>query len=144
MVGAMGGPSSEVESSVLIVVVEDNDDDARLTTRALKQLSPRPLITLVEDGAKAIELLTGPEALKPDLILLDLKLPKVNGLEVLKEVKEDKIVGATPVIVLTSSDEPSDVSRARELGCVEYLCKPVDWREYLSLVSETVTRCLPS
>lgn len=126
-----------------VVVVEDNDDDARMTTMALRKIDPAPTITVVTDGAQAIEALTGSEAERPRVVLLDLKLPKVHGLEVLQAVKSDPEAREIPVLVLTSSDEPSDVARARELGCAEYLCKPVDWDAYMRIVCRSAARYLP-
>jgi two-component system response regulator len=117
-----------------VVIVEDNEDDARMTTMALRGIEPRPSVTVLVDGAKALEHLLGEDRLRPQLVLLDLKLPKVHGLDVLAALKGDVDCHDLPVLVLTSSDEPSDVKRAQTLGCQGYLCKPVDWKEYLKLV----------
>ena len=125
-----------------VIVVEDSDDDARITMRGLHKVQPQPSVELIVDGASAIEQLTRDTSVHPRLVFLDLKLPKVHGLEVLEAMRSTPECKDTPVVVLTSSDEPRDVNRARELGCSEYLTKPVDWSEYVDLVCTTAARFL--
>ena len=132
-----------------VIVVEDNEDDAAITMRGLGKVYPTLLVDLIVDGASAITRLTDREAERPELVFLDLKLPKVNGLDVLAAIRSAGATKELPVVVFTSSDEPRDVSRARELGCIAYLTKPIDWDEYIRLVCQTAAglipgaRCLP-
>jgi two-component system response regulator len=125
-----------------VIIVEDNEDDARITIMALERLVPKPSVAVVCDGAEALIHLIGEQAPKPKLVLLDLKLPKVHGLEILEEMKADPVAREIPVIMLTSSDEPRDIERAQELGCDAYVSKPVDWEEYIKIVCHTVARYL--
>ena len=127
-----------------IVVVEDTLDDAEMTMRALSQCIPAPTSTLARDGSEALELLTGEEACRPDLIFLDLKLPKVSGLELLRILKESPDTRATPAVVLTSSDEPGDIAKATALGADEYILKPMNWEEYAEVICQVVSKYLPS
>jgi|GEM_PF-1381722 len=126
-----------------VVVVEDNEDDARITLMALRRLEPRPKVELIVDGAAAVEALVDKHALYPRLVLLDLKLPRVHGLDVLQAIRGDEKTRGMSVVMLTSSSEPSDVARANELGCQGYLTKPIDWQEYLTLVCEAAAKFLP-
>jgi len=127
-----------------VIVVEDNDNDARMTVMALKKIQPSLTVQVIVDGALAVEALTGPRALRPRLVFLDLKLPKIGGLEVLRAIKADPTSSGLTVMVLTSSDEPKDVARAHELRCDRYLCKPIDMHEYLQVVREAATPFLMS
>lgn len=118
---------------VEILLVEDNPLDAELTMTALQGSKVANNITWVKDGAQALEYLfrTGEFAERPDvpprLILLDLKMPKVNGIEVLKAVKADARTRRIPVVVMTSSEEESDVARTYDLGVNSYVVKPLDF-----------------
>ena len=126
-----------------VVVVEDNENDAMMTTRALKNVEPPLKVTVLEDGECAVTSLTGPNDIKPDLIFLDLKLPKVHGLEVLKALKLDAAARGVPVLVLSSSDEPKDIETATQLGCEGYLRKPITWPEYRHVVCDSAVKFLP-
>jgi len=128
---------------VEILLVEDNPNDAELTLRALSKYNLTNKIHVVNDGAKALEYMfaTGEYAgreidKKPKMILLDLKLPKVDGLEVLREVKSDERTKTTPVIVLTSSTEERDIVESYELGVNSYIAKPVEFDKFIDAVSE--------
>jgi len=125
-----------------VVVVEDNEDDARITLMALRKLVPPPKVHLILDGADAVEALVKQQSCRPRLVLLDLKLPRVHGLDVLRAIRADERARKLPVVLLTSSNEPVDVKFATEIGCQGYLTKPIDWKEYLNLVCETAVRFL--
>lgn len=125
-----------------IVVVEDNEDEALLTTMALAKILPRPTVLVIPDGEQALIRLQGEAGLRPQLLLLDLKLPKVHGLDVLAALKADPTTSDIAVVILTSSDHPSDIERAQALGCNEYLCKPIDWQKYVELVCNATVQYL--
>ena len=118
---------------VEILLVEDNPLDAELTMTALQGSRVANNITWVKDGAQALEYLfrTGEFVNRPDvpprLVLLDLKMPKVNGIEVLKAVKADERTRRIPVVVMTSSEEESDVAKTYDLGVNSYVVKPLDF-----------------
>ena len=125
-----------------ILLVEDNPADAELAMRALKKGKLANHITWVKDGAEALEFIfrTGAYAGLPDqhpkLILLDLKLPKVDGIEVLRRLKADDRTKHTPVVMLTSSQEERDVVETYKLGVNSYIVKPVDFSTFVHAVSE--------
>jgi len=115
-----------------------------MTMRALGRLNPPPTIKLVRDGSEALEDLVGSKSLKPEMVFLDLKLPKVHGLEVLKAVRSDPETQNTVVVILTSSDDPNDIARAKQLGANEYIRKPIDWEEYVHLLCAAAEKYLKS
>lgn len=119
---------------VEILVVEDNPDDVTLTLRALSRHNLANRVHVVRDGAEALLYLRAHQ--HPRVVLLDLKLPKVSGLEVLKEVKSDPLLRSIPIVVLTSSREEPDIKTAYELGANSYIVKPVDFEQFVSAVSE--------
>jgi len=125
-----------------ILLVEDNPTDAELTMRALRKGNLANHITWVKDGAEALEFIFrgGTYAGRPDqnprLILLDLKLPKVDGIEVLKRLKADDRTRAIPVVMVTSSAEGRDVAESYQLGVNSYVVKPVEFDAF----SETVAK----
>jgi len=128
---------------VEILLVEDSESDAELTIRALKKRNLTNNLEHVKDGAEALEFIfgTGKYAgrnieIKPKVILLDLKLPKVDGFEVLKRLKSDKQACMIPVVILTSSTEERDVVQSYKLGVNSYISKPVDFNKFLDAVSE--------
>jgi CheY-like chemotaxis protein len=128
---------------VEILLIEDNPHDAELTLRALKQRNLANQVFVCRDGAEALEFFfgDGPSGLRdigvvPKVILLDLKLPKVDGLEVLKRLKEDEQTKTVPVVVLTSSREEPDIARAYRLGANSYIVKPVDFEAFARAVSD--------
>ncbi len=131
---------SVTENAVDILVVEDDPNDAELTLRALRALA-NP-IKLVEDGEQALQFLFGDgrdralAAPAPRVVFLDLKLPKVDGLEVLRRIKQDARTRTIPVVMLTSSREESDVVESYHLGANSYVVKPVDFDEFMSAVSQ--------
>ena len=119
-----------------ILLVEDNPDDEALTLRALKKHMPHSVM-VARDGAEALDYLLGTgcyaereQGPSPILILLDLKLPKVNGLEVLRRVREDGRTRSIPVIIFTSSTEEQDIFDSYRLGANSYIRKPVDYSQF--------------
>lgn len=122
-------------SAMGIVLIEDNPDDELLTLRAFKKSKFANPVTVARDGAEAIELLLGPNRVEAGLILLDLRLPKIHGLEVLERLRADPRTKLVPVVVLTSSAEEPDLRRAYSLGANSYVRKPVDFAEFLEKAS---------
>lgn len=118
------------DPSKLILLVEDDPDHELLTIRALKRSNIQHGIAIARDGAEAIDLLFGPNAIKPVVILLDLKLPKVEGLDVLRRIREDDATRMLPVVILTSSDEERDLVRGYQLGVNSYIRKPVNFDDF--------------
>jgi chemotaxis family two-component system response regulator Rcp1 len=121
-----------------ILLVEDNPGDVRLTREALKDAKVSNTLHVVEDGVSAIDYLhRNPpfgEAPRPDLILLDLNLPRKNGREVLAEIKSDDRFKAIPVVILTTSQAEEDVLRAYNLHANCYITKPVDFTQFTTIV----------
>ncbi len=119
-----------------ILLVEDNPKDAELTMAALARCQLLNDVTHVRDGVEALEYLRcqgryeGAMHGGPVVVLLDLKLPKLNGLEVLKEIRTDRALSSTPVVMLTSSREEQDLIRSYELGVNAFVVKPVDFKEF--------------
>jgi len=113
-----------------ILLVEDDPDHELLTIRALKRSNIANHVTVARDGAEAIEILFAEGAKLPQVILLDLKLPKVEGLEVLRRIRESEATRMLPVVVLTSSDEERDLVRSYQLGVNSYIRKPVNFNDF--------------
>jgi CheY-like chemotaxis protein len=128
---------------VEILLVEDNPDDIELTLHALRQEKVANRIEVVRDGEEALDFLfcRGPYAQRsfeqaPRVVLLDLKLPKVEGMEVLREIKKDPRTRAIPVVILTTSRDESDVVNGYHLGANGYVQKPVDFDNFRHLVKQ--------
>jgi len=122
-------------NSATILLVEDNPDDVALTLRALKSHKIGNEVVVLEDGEQALDYLFGSNGGTaaddlPALVLLDLKLPKVTGLEVLQHIRADERTRVLPVVVLTSSGEERDVVESYSLGANSYVRKPVDFLEF--------------
>jgi two-component system, response regulator len=129
--------------SIDILLVEDNPSDAELTLHALKKCKLANHILHVRDGAEALDFLfcrgeysARDERARPVLVLLDLKLPKLDGLQVLKQIKNDARTRAIPVILLTSSKEESDMATGYKLGVNSYIQKPVNFAEFQEVVRQ--------
>jgi len=127
----------------VILLVEDNIDDETLTLRALSKSKILNKIVVARDGAEALDYLFGTGAyqgrdtsLQPHLILLDLKLPKIDGLEVLKRLRADQRTALLPVTVLTTSNEEKDVITSYQLGVNSYVRKPVDFESFMEAVRQ--------
>lgn len=126
----------------VILLVEDNPDDEMLTIRALKKQNIENEVIVAHDGAEAIEYLFGQGAFAsrnvndlPQVILLDLKLPKLNGLDVLKRIRADERTKSIPVVMLTTSNEENDIIESYSLGANSYVQKPVDFMEFAKAVN---------
>lgn len=113
-----------------ILLVEDNPDDEALTLRAFRKNNIKNEIVVARDGAVALELLLDPKKPLPGMVLLDLKLPKVDGLEVLKRLRADERTRLIPTIILTSSKEEQDLIAGYSLGANSYIRKPVDFEKF--------------
>ena len=121
-------------NEIPILLVEDNLDDEELTLRAFSKTGFANPITVARDGAEALELLIGSRALPFGLVLLDLRLPKVHGLEVLQRIRNDERTRLVPVVVLATSEEDPDLKRAYSYGANSYVRKPVDFSEFLKAI----------
>ena len=126
-----------------ILLVEDNPDDIKLTLRALKKNNIFNSVVVVEDGVEALDYLhgTGPYTdrdldVMPQLILLDLKMPRLDGLEVLQRIRDNDLTRLLPVVVLTTSNEDVDRLQSYTLGANSYIRKPVDFNQFLQAVQQ--------
>jgi CheY-like chemotaxis protein len=124
------------DPNIEILLVEDNPKDVELTLHALRKNNLANRVHVARDGQEALDLFFGPaadgHAPKPKLVLLDLKLPKVNGLEVLRRLKSDARTKAIPVVVMTSSTVETDMVESYNLGVNSYLRKPIDFNEFVA------------
>ena len=130
-------------SDVEILLVEDNPNDAELALRALKKNNLANKIHHVKDGAEALEFIFARGAYsgrnignKPKVVFLDLKLPKVDGLEVLRKIKSDERTRIIPIVVLTSSHEERDMVESYKFGVNSYIVKPVDFDKFMKAVAD--------
>ena len=126
--------------AVDILLIEDNPHDVELTLRALRRHNLANNVVVMKDGAEALDFFFGSGNREienvPKVVLLDLKLPKVDGLEVLRRIKSDERTKVIPVVVLTSSQEEQDVVESYNLGVNSYLVKPVDFDQFIDSVSQ--------
>ncbi|MCD4770742.1 MAG: response regulator [Bacteroidales bacterium] len=130
-------------STIEIILVEDNLSDAEMTLDALKRKNLGNILRVIEDGAEALDYFFNrgdysdkKASNNPKLILIDLKLPKVSGLEVLRELKSNKKTKNIPVVILTSSSEDSNIKTAYELGANSFIVKPVDFDQFCKAVGD--------
>ena len=129
---------------VIILLVEDNPDDAALTLRALEKNDiANSMVKVANNGVEALDYLFGTgefdgrdTSAQPELILLDLKMPKMDGIEVLRRLRQDDRTRLLPVVVLTSSDEKDDIVKIYNLGANSYIRKPVDFDEFTEAVRQ--------
>lgn len=126
-----------------ILLVEDNPDDVALTLRALKKNNIANEVIVANDGVEALDYLFGTGAYAgrdvnkiPEVVLLDLKLPKIDGLEVLERLRKDERTKIAPVVILTSSKEEQDLVRSYKLGANSYIRKPVDFTQFSEAVRQ--------
>jgi DNA-binding response OmpR family regulator len=131
------------EGKKVILLVEDNQDDELLTIRALKENNIKNEVIVAHDGVEALEYLFGTGAhegrgpgIMPQIILLDLKLPRLEGLEVLRRLRADARTALLPVVILTSSREEQDLIEGYKLGANSYICKPVDFDQFAEAVRQ--------
>lgn len=127
-----------VDGSRIILLIEDNPDDVELTRRALSRSNVANELVVVTDGAEALDYLfargeyaTRDMRVTPEVVLLDLKLPKVDGLEVLRRIRSDERTRLLPVVILTSSNQENDIKDSYELGANSYVRKPVDFEQFV-------------
>jgi two-component system response regulator len=123
----------------LILLIEDNPDDEALTLRALKKNDIQTEVRVARDGQEALDYFFGADGLvnpKPTVVLLDLMLPKVNGLEILRRIREDERTNTQPVVILTSSKEEQDILKSYKLGANSYIRKPVDFAQFTEAVRQ--------
>lgn len=128
---------------VEILIVEDNPHDAEMALRALKKNNLTNKVLVVHDGEEALDFVfargkfsSRQKSPRPKMILLDLKLPKIDGLEVLREIKSNAVTKAIPVVMLTSSKEESDLVKSYELGVNSYIVKPVDFDKFVDAIRD--------
>jgi two-component system, response regulator len=128
---------------IVVLLVEDNDDEAELAIRELKKNNLANDLLRVNDGEEALEFIFGTGRYEgrdvecpPKVILLDLKMPKVDGIEVLRAVRYDERTKKIPVVVLTSSNEEKDIVSAYELGVNSYIVKPIDFQKFSNSIKE--------
>jgi two-component system response regulator len=121
-----------------ILLIEDNGDDEQLALRAMRQCEVMNVVRVARDGAEALDMLFGSRVSgsMPDLILLDLKLPKISGMEVIRRIRSEPSACLEPVVVLSSSDEARDISESYALGANSYIQKPVDFDEFIDAVKQ--------
>jgi len=127
----------------VILLVEDNPDDEALTLRALKQNNIKNKVVVARDGVEAVDYLLGngahagrDTAILPEVVLLDLKLPKLDGFEVLRRIRADERLKLLPVVILTSSKEEQDLINGYKLGANSYIRKPVDFTQFTDAVKQ--------
>ena len=132
-----------MSEKTIILLVEDNPDDEELAVRALKKNHVLNNVVVVRDGVEALDYLFGSGKYEgrdiseqPQVVLLDLKLPKVDGMEVLRRIREDERTKFLPVVVLTSSSEEKDLVESYKLGANSYIRKPVDFKQFTEAVQQ--------
>jgi two-component system response regulator len=130
-------------TEVTILIVEDSPDDVELMMRALKQNNLANQVQICEDGQEALDYLfcegahaQRSECKSPKVVFLDLKLPKVDGLEVLRRIKSNESTKTVPIVIVTSSQEEPDLQECYRLGANSYVVKPVDFDSFLKVISD--------
>jgi len=130
-------------NSKIILLAEDNPDDVKLTLRALKKSNILNDVVIAEDGVEALDYLFGTgkfagrdTSVKPQLVLLDLKMPRLDGLEALQRIRSDERTALLPVVILTTSNEDRDRIESYKLGANSYIRKPVDFNQFVNAVQQ--------
>lgn len=123
-----------MESSNIILLIEDNIDDERLTLRALRKNNIMNEVVVAGDGEQALKYLEDPASLLPAVVVLDLKLPRLSGLEVLEKIRGNPRTALIPTVVLTSSDDEAQVDKAYRSGANSFIRKPTDAEEFSEMV----------
>jgi len=123
-----------MRSTKPIMLVEDDEVDQMTVQRALKDIHVTNRLDIASDGAEALELLRDDARERPGVILLDLNMPKMNGIEFLRAVKQDAVLRRIPVVVLTTSEEEQDKVGSFDLGVAGYMLKPVDYHQFVEVV----------
>ncbi len=135
-----GNRMKETSRKCPILLVEDNEDDIMITKRALEKGQVKNNLYVTRDGEEALDFLRRRgryrDAPRPGFVLLDLKMPKLDGFEVLSEIKKDRDLKSIPVVVLTTSGRDEDVEQSYALGCNNYIVKPVSFEKFIKTVIE--------
>ncbi|MCW3016978.1 MAG: two-component system response regulator [Solirubrobacterales bacterium] len=121
---------------ITVLLVEDDPGDVLLIREAFVDHKLENTLLVASDGVEALELLRSPDCQRPDLVLLDLNLPRKDGREVLREIKADEALRAIPVVVLTTSDAEEDILRSYDLHANAYVTKPVDFERFIDVVRQ--------
>jgi CheY-like chemotaxis protein len=129
-------PTGEITAAIEILLVEDNPADVRLTVEVFKQAKLANVLHVAEDGETALAMLRDPARPRPDLILLDLNLPGIDGREVLQEIKSDPALLSIPVCVLTTSRAEHDIHHAYQRHSNCYIVKPVDLNQFIRVIQQ--------
>jgi CheY-like chemotaxis protein len=136
----MTGTSRADGTPIEVLLVEDDPGDVLMTQEAFEEHKVRNHLTVVSDGAEALSYLRREgryaDAVRPDLILLDLNLPRRDGREVLEEIKQDELLGRIPVVVLTTSSADEDIMRSYQLHANAYVTKPVDFDRFIAVIRQ--------
>lgn len=135
-----GGAAGADAEGTDILLVEDNPSYVELTLRALRELAKdRVRIDIAEDGERAISMLLAPEsARKPRLVILDIKLPKIGGIEVLRQLRADARTRYVPIVMLTSSRVPNDITESYRLGANSFVVRPMNFPAYLRVLGDII------
>jgi CheY-like chemotaxis protein len=132
--------TAPLPSPIELLLVEDDDNDIRITQRALARSAMRARIEVVRDGQAALDYVQGKAPYegrrRPQLVLLDISLPKMNGIEVLRTIKADPALRSIPVLMLTTSARPEDVATAYAHGANGYVCKPIHFARFVEVVAD--------
>jgi len=128
------------ERPIHILLAEDDDNDVRITRRAIKKGGLAATIDVARDGQEALDVLFRrppfDDAARPDLVSLDINLPKINGIEVLRTIKRDPVLQTIPVLMLTTSARNDDVNTAYALGANTYICKPIRFARFVDVIRD--------
>jgi CheY-like chemotaxis protein len=132
--------TNKIQQNQAILLVEDNPDDVLITRRALLKGKISNALYVVNDGEEAVKFLRKENSYRgvctPALVLLDLNMPKMDGFQVLREIKSDETLKSIPIIVLTTSDRDSDIDDAYRYGCNSYIVKPVSFEKFIKTVTD--------